>query len=90
MGLLTSTLLCLVFAYIYFLSASVLHVVMRQEYQQTIKELTSNIGQLETQYIVAQHKLSADVANLDGYTTVEEKVFIDKSKSALVLSLNQR
>lgn len=63
---------------------------MRQEYQQTIKELTSNIGQLETQYIVAQHKLSADVANLDGYTTVEEKVFIDKSKSALVLSLNQR
>lgn len=85
---LCSLVLFLVGLYVYFLSASVVHVVVRQEYQQTIKDLSSDIGQLETEYILAQHKLSADVANLEGYVVSEEKIFIDKTANSLVLSLN--
>jgi len=71
--------------YIYFVSASVLHVVMRTEVHQQIASISSEISELEGKYIQAQHKVSSDVASLQGYTHTSKKIFIDKTPSSLVL-----
>jgi hypothetical protein len=81
-----SMLLFLFSLYVYFVSASVLHVVMQQEMQQNITSLHTEIGTLEAQYIAAQHAVSADIATRHGYVAATEKIFIDRSESTLVLA----
>lgn len=72
--------------YIYFISASVVHVVMRTEVSQEITKIASEISELEGEYIEAQHRVSSDIASLQGYSETQNKVFIDKTPSSLVLS----
>ena len=79
-------LLFSIFAYMYFLSLSVVHVVMRKEATAQIGELRSEIARLETSYIEAKHQISAKVANLDGFNQTDEKVFINKAEQNLVLN----
>jgi len=81
-----ATLCCTLFAlYIYFVSASVVHVVMRTEISQEITKIASEIGELESEYIEAQHRVSSDIASLQGYTPTVSKIFIDKTPASLVL-----
>lgn len=77
-------LCCLVVLYIYFLSISVVHVVVRKEISHTIKREQSDIATLESAYMTAQHRLSNSVANLDGYAKASEKVYIDRSDSLVL------
>lgn len=72
--------------YIYFVSASVAHVVLRTEINQDITHIASEISELEGKYIAAQHKVSADIATLSGYVQASHKVFIDRTPASLVLS----
>lgn len=72
--------------YMYFLSASVVHVVIRKEFNQDVVVLSSEISELETQYIEAQHHVSDKIASMDGYSEVSEKIFIDRTADSLVLS----
>lgn len=72
----------------YFVSVSVLHVVMQQEIQRKVSALNAEISQLEAEYIRAQHNLSSDIASLDGYVETTNKVFINRSEAKLVLSSN--
>lgn len=81
-----SMLLVLFALYIYFVSASVLHVVMQQEILQDISLLHTEVSTLEAEYIAAQHDLSDEIATLHGYAASEEKIFIDRSENTLVLS----
>lgn len=74
-----------VVAYMYFLSLSVVHVVMRKEASQEIGKLRSEIASLEASYIEAKHQISAKVADIDGFSENQEKVFISKSEQSLVL-----
>lgn len=75
-----------VVAYMYFLSLSVVHVVMRNEVMQSMNQLRSEIAYLETSYIEANHKISSQVATLQGFNTVDSKIFIDmSSEKGLVL-----
>lgn len=74
-----------VVAYMYFLSLSVVHVVMRKEATAQIGQLRSEIAKLETSYIEAKHQISAKVANLDGFNETNEKIFISKTEQNLVL-----
>lgn len=74
--------------YIYFVSASVAHVVIRKEVNQEILHTRSYVSQLEAQYIEAQHAVSADIASAQGFTRTSEKVFIDRTAASLVLSEN--
>ncbi len=78
--------LSLIALYMYFVSASVLHVVMRTEVSQENTKIASDISALESKYIAAQHKVSSDIASLQGYKKTAEKVFIDREKSSLVLN----
>lgn len=72
-------------AYMYFLSLSVVHVVMRKEASQQIGHLRSEIASLEATYIEAKHQISARVANLDGFSQNQNKIFISKEEQSLVL-----
>lgn len=72
--------------YIYFISASVVHVVIRTERNQETKKVSSEISLLESRFIQAQHKVSSDIASLQGYTQTSKKVFIDRSAPTFVLS----
>jgi hypothetical protein len=79
-------LFALIGLYLYFLSVSIVHVVIRQEVNQNIKEVNSKIASLESSYITAQHRLSASVATLEGYSKTENKVYINRKASSLVLN----
>lgn len=79
-------LFALVGLYLYFLSVSIIHVVIRQEVQQNIKKANSKIAELESSYIEAQHRLSANVAALEGYSKAEQKIYINRKASSLVLN----
>lgn len=83
---LAATLLGLFVCYIYFISASIVHVVIRTELHQEIQKVSSEISVLESQYIAAQHKVSESIASLQGYTENSNKVFIDRSQPSLVYS----
>lgn len=72
--------------YMYLVSVTVLHVVMYTETTQSLKKVTSDIGALENRLIMAQHKVSAEIASLEGYTEITNKTFIDRRPTSLVLS----
>lgn len=76
------------FAYIYFVSASVVHVVMRKEVDTQIAAVSSELSELEGNYIEAQHAVSEEIASMQGYTLTDEKIFIDRSEGTLVLLQN--
>jgi hypothetical protein len=74
-----------VISYMYFLSLSVVHVVMRKEVLQEINQLRSEIAFLESSYIEANHVISQQVATADGFSAVKDKVFIKSGGEGLVL-----
>lgn len=76
--------------YMYLIGASVVHVVIRKEVNQDLVTLHTEISLLETAYIESQHRVSDEIASLEGYETIVSKVFIDRTPSSLVLSTNPR
>lgn len=62
--------------YMYFLSLSVVHVVMQKEVLREAQSIQSEIAQLESAYIEAHHQVSQKVAIIDEYSAVKEKTFI--------------
>ncbi len=75
-------------SYMYFLSMSVVQVVLRQEILQERKVLLSEIAELEADYIAAQHKVSDKMATAQYYSSDTEKIFVSRTAPALVLSDN--
>ena len=74
--------------YMYFLSSSVAAVVMREELDEEIAEVGTQVSVLEAQYIEMQHAVSSDIASMKGYVVADEKIFIDKGEDTLVLNGN--
>lgn len=68
-----------VVAYMYFLSLSVVHVVMRKDTLQEITQLRSDIAFLESSYIEANYEISQKVALADEFAAVKDKIFIRQS-----------
>jgi hypothetical protein len=72
-------------AYLYFLNLSVVEVVIRTELKQEQQLLNTEIAELESRYIMAQHKIAAQVATLDGYSSDTPKVFVSRGEAQFVL-----
>lgn len=83
-----SVLLVSFIAYGYFVSAAVVHVVVRKDVDRAIADQSSLLSELEAEYIASQHAVSADIASLKGFTHNPKKIFIDTSGDVLVLSRN--
>jgi hypothetical protein len=81
----TLLLIASVFTYLYFLNQSVIHVVMREELEQSIHERQTTIAALEARLIEAQFTITERVAALDDYQTEPEKLFVMRGESNLVL-----
>ncbi len=79
-----------IFIYMYFLSLSVVHVVMRKEAAQSVSQLHSEIAKLEASYIEAKHQISNRIATVDGLSEAENKIFISKAEQNLVLRSDNR
>lgn len=77
----------LIFMYMYFLSMSVVHVVLRKEVLHKASTVESEIATLEATYIDAQHKVSDKIAALENFTETDDKVFVTRgSEPTLVFS----
>lgn len=59
---------------------------MRKELNQEIAQTSSYVSELESQYIEVQHAVSAEIASLDGFVQADNKVFIERRDTGLVLS----
>ena len=75
----------LVCLYMYFVSATIMHVVVRKESDHALTQMHSKLGALESEYIAAQHRVSEHVASLQGFVAAPEKVFIDRTPTTLVV-----
>lgn len=83
------SLLVVVFAlYAYFVSASVVDVVLRKEVDVQLASVGTTVSELESQYIEMQHSVSSDIATMKGFVVAREKVFISKTEDTLVFSGN--
>lgn len=83
-------LFSLVVLYMYFLSMSVVHVVLRKEVIQKTAVVESRIAVLEASYITAQHTVSNKMAALENFTQNDAKIFINRNESKLVFSNTSR
>lgn len=72
--------------YMYFVSVSIVQVVLQEEAEHTASELRSEIAQLEREYIAAQHVISERIAAEQGLVAVGEKVFLNRDTGSLVLA----
>lgn len=79
LAIIVSLIVAAIAAYLYFLNMSVVHVVMRKEASQDIGQLRAEIATLETQFIEAKHTITKRVAQLDGYDTEVDKVFVTRT-----------
>jgi len=70
--------------YMYLLTMSVVHVVMRKEATQTARALESEIASLETAFMLAQHVVSNAIVDNQQYTETSEKIFVSRSKATTV------
>jgi hypothetical protein len=59
---------------------------MRKEIDKEITTVNTALSSLETEYIEAQHVVSEDIASLRGFTRTDEKIYIDRTETTLVLS----
>lgn len=75
--------------YMYFVGMSVVHVVMNKETSQAIGTVKTDISELESQYIEAQHKVRSDLALQEGFIAQSEKVFLAATDSTIVLSFDE-
>ncbi len=81
---------CVFVAYMYFVSASIVSVVMRKEVDTQLSLLNSSVSELEATYIERQHAVSSEFASQQGFVSAEKKIFIDRTVDTLVLSRNER
>ena len=75
--------------YMYFLSLSVMHVVMRKETMHNLTEAKSEIAKLETSYIEARHVISTQVASVNGFTENQNKIFVSRAEQNLAYRTTQ-
>lgn len=72
--LLAVAALCLL--YVYFVSSSIMNVVLREEIQQEIALVNSDIGSLESEYLAKKNEITFAYAQDLGFVAVEEKKFV--------------
>ncbi len=74
--------------YLYFLSASVASIVLRQETALQIRSVGGEVSSLEAQYLAKKNSISQDTAQALGFVTIAdtEKVFVTRTAPVATLS----
>ena len=85
------SLLMVIFgAYIYFVSASIAHVVISQEVGQKMATVNAEISEAEATYIKLQYSISSEVAKEKGFILATDKIYTTRAGDALVLSQREQ
>jgi hypothetical protein len=83
-SVLSVVVLALVILYMYLLSMSVVHVVMRKELHHQSQMLESTIASLEADFMLAQHTVSGAVIETSEFTASSDKIFVTRKQPATV------
>lgn len=87
---LAAALVVLFMLYIYFISASVINVVLREDMLVKVAETHSRISALETAYLEKKNKIDASYAQSLGFVALQEKTFVrDVGSEGKSLTVNQ-
>ena len=77
--------------YIYFVSASITHVIVRKEVDREIATLSSHTSDLEAEFIAIKQNVSEDMIAMHGFThATPRKIYIEKTPTSLVLVSDER
>jgi len=87
---LVSIIMLLVVAYVYFVAAAVLAAVMHQDHERTAMAVRSEIAELETQLITAQHTISSRLAVETDFAATEQKIFLERAPDTNVALTDTR
>lgn len=75
-------------SYGYFISASVVQIVLRQELMVSIQEAETNVSKLEATYFENVNKLSRDTAEQYGLVAIEPTAYVHVAPSGDRLTRN--
>lgn len=76
--------------YIFFVSSSIVNVVVREEIEQEIATIYSDVGELEFTYLALKDDITLELAYDLGFTDIVGKTFVTrKSLSGRGLTLQQ-
>ena len=73
-------------AYIYFVSASIVHVVISKEIDQKMAAVNAQISEYEATYIKLQYAISSETAEEKGFVLATDKIYTKRTPATLVLS----
>jgi hypothetical protein len=62
--------------YIYAVSASVLHIVLREEILRETSSLHTDVGELEAKYFALQGSVTRSFSSSSGYISITDKKFV--------------
>ncbi|OGG86028.1 hypothetical protein A2392_00995 [Candidatus Kaiserbacteria bacterium RIFOXYB1_FULL_46_14] len=71
-------------AYMYFLSVSVIHVVISRENEEKMHRVSAEIATLEATYMEKKIEIASEVVGQSGYVTAIKKVFVNRDQSSVV------
>jgi hypothetical protein len=74
--------------YMYFLSASIVNVVMRQEIDLEIRTTNARIAELEARYSAAKNAVGIEQASTYGFINTTSKTYVSRKGENVVLSTN--
>lgn len=75
-------LIALISLYLYFISALIVNVVIREEVEIEIAETNSLIGELESQYVNQRNNIDLAYAQSIGFVLVKDKQFVTRTTLA--------
>lgn len=70
--------------YMYFLSVSVIHVVISRENEEKIHRVAADIASLEATYMEKKIEIASSIVGENGYVTANKKVFVNKGQTSVV------
>jgi hypothetical protein len=80
-SLLVIAIFILVALYGYFISMSIVHVLVREEVENSIASISSAIGEFESQYIVNKEAITIENAYSLGFKNLRKKTFVERRTS---------
>lgn len=78
----------LICSYLYYVNDAVRNVVLREQAEKEITEISSNLGELELAYRNVEGKVTLEYARTAGFVEVETPIFASRKAPATAVSYN--
>lgn len=85
-SLLGALVFSLTLFYMYFLTTSVVHVVLRKQAISAQSSVSSEIAELESAYIEAQHLVSDKIVATQDFNQNSDKIFVSRSVPTVAMT----